>query len=229
MAEFLRMSDCNSAIDRIVREAKDKVWLISPFIQIHGLLREQIKDKDRDRIDMRLVYGGGKIDLSEDESEWLSALHSLKIYYRKNLHAKCYMNEDEALITSLNLYEYSQIHNVEWGICVSRREDPQVYQDILKEARSLFRMSERVSNARETVGEYQPTASVPVPQAGVCIRGSEPIRFNMSKPYCDKCFMVWDRFKNRRYQEKACHLCGRAWITSMDRPLCIECYRDVTS
>ena len=44
---------------------------------------------------------------------------SIKTSVRKNLHAKCYLNEKEALLTSMNLYEYSQEHNDEMGILVS--------------------------------------------------------------------------------------------------------------
>ena len=39
----------------------------------------------------------------------------------KDLHAKCYLTEKEALVTSLNLYDYSMIHNIEMGVFVSTK------------------------------------------------------------------------------------------------------------
>ena len=100
---------------------------------------------------MRLVYRG---KLPEGESEWLNSLDSLEIRRLANLHAKCCMNENEALITSLNLYEYSRNHNVEWGILVSRRDDEELYQEIFKEAVHIFRLSDV---EKESVKRPQPT------------------------------------------------------------------------
>ena len=136
MAEFLIRSGCSHHIDEIVRRAREKVWLISPFIKIADHLKELLNDKDGAGVDMRLVYGKG--DLREGEREWLESLKSLRIYYRENLHAKCYMNEDFALITSMNLYEFSQINNDEWGILVSRQNDGEIYQEILRAANEIF-------------------------------------------------------------------------------------------
>ena len=212
MAEFLTRSGCIDAIEQMARQSKDKLWLISPFIKITDSLKELLEDKDRDRIDMRLVYG--KRELREGELEWLESLASLRMYYRKNLHAKCYMTEDVALITSMNLYEYSELHNDEWGILVSRLEDEELYQPIFSEAQRLFRRSEIPSSvkapkvAHQSTPEVaqQPTAertpSAPpaqtktvkrprkrtadrkpsLPKTGVCIRGGEPIDFNILRP-----------------------------------------------
>ena len=35
------------------------------------------------------------------------------LYFSKNLHAKCYLNEKKMIITSMNLYEFSQVNNRE--------------------------------------------------------------------------------------------------------------------
>ena len=255
MAEFLTRSGCIDAIEQMARQSKDKLWLISPFIKITDSLKELLEDKDRDRIDMRLVYG--KRELREGELEWLESLASLRMYYRENLHAKCYMTEDVALITSMNLYEFSLIHNDEWGILVSRSEDKELYQRIFAEAQRLFRRSEIPSSvkapkvAHQSTPEVaqQPTAertpSAPpaqtktanrprkravdrkpsLPKMGVCIRGGEPIDFNILKPYCYTCFGVWNSFQNREYKENKCHACGRDWETDIDRPLCLDCLR----
>ena len=62
-----------------------------------------------------------------EEKEWLESMTSIKTSVRKNLHAKCYLNGKEALLTSMNLYEYSQEHNDEMGILVSVDHDPELY------------------------------------------------------------------------------------------------------
>lgn len=248
MAEFLIRSGCSHQIDQIVLHAREKVWLISPFIKVASHLKELLESKDRDGIDMRLVYG--KSELRKGERKWLESLKSLRIYYRENLHAKCYINERFALITSMNLYEFSQINNDEWGILVSRREDSKLYREILREAERIFDRADE-----ESAGDSQPAERTPenerserrtsrrsqkkakrsgkrtsrrkpaLPKTGVCIRDGESIEFDLSNPYCDKCFRSWNRWKNREYEEEKCHACGQDWATDIDRPLCIDCHR----
>lgn len=46
----------------------------------------------------------------------------------KNLHAKCYLNENEAIITSMNLYEFSQMNNNEMGIHLTKSGNPELSQ-----------------------------------------------------------------------------------------------------
>ena len=244
VAKFLTTKACSSEIEEMVRQAGEIIWLISPYIKIDGRLKERLQARDRAGVDMRLVYG--KKELRKRESEWLNSLDSLEIRYRANLHAKCYMNENEALITSLNLYEYSQINNDEWGILVSRTDDEELYQRIFEEAVHIF---ENAVVEKEPVKHSQPAKArasgqkragrkktkrsqkraarrkPALPETGVCIRKGEPIGFDLSKPYCDKCFKRWNRYKNREYPENKCHVCGQDWISDIDRPLCLDCYR----
>ena len=47
---------------------------------------------------------------------------NIEIAHRKNLHAKFYANEDGSIMTSMNLYAYSQDVNIETGYHVDNRE-----------------------------------------------------------------------------------------------------------
>ena len=244
MAKFLTTKACSSEIEEIVRQAGEKIWLISPYIKIDEQLKERLQARDGDGIDMRLIHGKKK--LRKSESEWLNSLDSLEIRFRENLHAKCYMNEDVALITSLNLYKYSQIHNDEWGILVSRFDDEELYRRIFEEAVLISansvvekepvkrsrpttkgRTSSQKRGRKKTKRSQKRTArrKPSLPKTGVCIRKGEPIEFDLTKPYCDKCFRSWNRYKNREYPENKCHACGLGWEADMDRPLCLDCYR----
>ena len=162
MAKFLTAKACTAKIEEMVREAGEKIWLISPYIDIDEQLKQRLRARDGAGIEMRLVYRGKK--LPEGESEWLNSIDSLEIRSHANLHAKCYMNEREALITSLNLYEYSQVNNVEWGILVSRFGDEELYEQIRKEAVHVFQNSvvEKKPVKKKPVKRPQPiTARTP--------------------------------------------------------------------
>ena len=250
MAKFLTTKACVFEIEEVVRQATKFVWLVSPYIDIDRGLKERLQVKDRSGIKMRLIYGKKK--LRKDKYEWLSSLDSLTIAYRAPLHAKCYMNENSALITSLNLYEYSQVNNDEWGILVSRQDDEELYQRIFDETVHIFQLADI---EKEAAGDSQSAEQTPVaeraerrtakrsqkktkrsrkravrrkpalPKTGVCIRDGESIEFDLSNPYCDKCFRSWNRWKNREYEEEKCHACERDWATAIDRPLCLDCHR----
>ncbi len=53
----------------------------------------------------------------------MQKLDFVRLSFCKNLHAKCYLNESECIISSLNLYEFSQINNNEMGILIRKYED----------------------------------------------------------------------------------------------------------
>ena len=81
--------------------------------------------------------------------------------YCKNLHAKCYLNEELCIITSLNLYEFSQINNNEMGVLIQRSEDPELYKEAYEEAQRIIRISDEVRISVETVEkESEPTTDV---------------------------------------------------------------------
>jgi len=121
MAKFLNTSATNNFLEEMIKSAADRLILISPFLKLNDRMKELLADKNRLKIDVRIVYG--KSELQPQETEWLSGLTYIRTSFCKNLHAKCYMNENMCIVTSLNLYEFSQVNNNEMGILILRDED----------------------------------------------------------------------------------------------------------
>lgn len=63
------------------------------------------------------------------------------IYYKRDLHAKCYVNENVALITSMNLHTYSEANNREFGILLSKQQDEIAYEECIQEVISIINNS----------------------------------------------------------------------------------------
>ncbi len=112
-------------------------------------MKELLEDKNRLKIDVRIVYG--KSELQPAEISWLKELSFIRTSFCKNLHAKCYINEELCIVTSLNLYEFSQVNNNEMGILVRRSEDAELYRDAYEEAQRIIRISEEVRISLERV------------------------------------------------------------------------------
>jgi phosphatidylserine/phosphatidylglycerophosphate/cardiolipin synthase-like enzyme len=164
MAKFLNTSATNYFLEELIKNAKDRLILISPFLKLNDRMKELLADKNRLKIDVRIVYG--KSELQPEEINWLKELTYIRTSFCKNLHAKCYLNEELCIITSLNLYEFSQINNNEMGVLIQRSEDAELYKDAYEEAQRIIRISdevrislERVSNDVESKSEAEESAA----------------------------------------------------------------------
>lgn len=69
--------------------------------EVQRRIKELLADKDRMEIDVRLVYG--KSELAPREINWPRSLEFVRTSFCQNLHAKCYVNQQAAIITSMNL------------------------------------------------------------------------------------------------------------------------------
>ena len=164
MAKFLSTTGTNYHLEELIKGASDRLILISPFLKLNDRMKELLADKNRLKIDVRIVYG--KSELQPQEIEWLRGLTYIRTSFCKNLHAKCYMNEEMCIITSLNLYEFSQVNNNEMGILIQRSDDGQLYKDAYEEAQRIIRISDEVRISLERVASSDPeTAATPASEA----------------------------------------------------------------
>ncbi len=230
MAKFLDTAGVSFYLQQLINGATEKLVLISPYLKISDRLKQSIADKDLMKIDIRLIYGKTEIDLSENN--WLKSMKSIRTSFCQNLHAKCYLNEKEAIITSMNLYDFSQVNNNEMGIYVNKQEDPALYADIHTEAMRLVRQSDEIKISVTQVPKTEPP-SKPQPiktqfstaSSGSCIRCGTEIKLNPMVPYCSECFKSWKKFSNEEYEEKHCHICGKENKSTLVKPTCYDCYK----
>ncbi len=142
MAKFLTTTGVSFHLEQLINKANEKLFLISPYLKINDRLKQSLEDKNRMKIDIRVIYG--KNELQPDENNWLKSMSNIRASFCKDLHAKCYLNENEAIITSMNLYEFSQINNNEMGIYVVKETDPELYKEISNEVQRLIRISDEI-------------------------------------------------------------------------------------
>ena len=233
MADFLTTTGVSYRLEEIIKSAEERLVLISPFLRVNERIKELLEDKDRLKIDVRVIYG--KNELQPEENNWLESMTSIRTSFCKNLHAKCYLNENEALLTSMNLYEFSQINNNEMGILVSRGTEPELYNEIHQESMRIVRVSEEIRvtvakvEASENNGERparkKTRATVEKPKDGFCIRCKTALSANPSQPYCNRCYASWRRYENEEYEENHCHTCGTEHAATMLKPVWYTCYK----
>lgn len=67
MAKFLNTSATDYFLEETIKSAAERLTLISPFFKLNDRTKELVADKNRLRIDVRIVYG--KRELQPQETE----------------------------------------------------------------------------------------------------------------------------------------------------------------
>ena len=240
MVKFLETTGVTYELTELIKKSKEKLWLITPYIEINDQIRGHIRSSDARNVDIRVIFRKDS-KIKPDDLSFLNNLKMKHLFECKDLHAKCYLNENTAIITSMNLYDYSQTHNREIGIKIDKEvaEDKELYDEIYHEMLSITEASEpfqyevkRVEIESPNVPKSAsvknyPKHSLPTQQnnGGYCIRCHAQMELNPNKPLCSKCYPIWAKYSDRTYPEKYCHICGKESKQSVDKPVCITCYK----
>jgi phosphatidylserine/phosphatidylglycerophosphate/cardiolipin synthase-like enzyme len=235
MAEFLTTRGITSAIENIINNAEKSLVLVSPFIKVSESLFQNLIAADKQGIRITLIFG--KRELDDDVRKQLKQLKNLKVLFLENLHAKCYFNEKSMVITSLNLYDFSEQNNREIGVLVKIQDDENVYREALKEIQRIYKISSSYDlvNGLLEEGVHSASNTVKIPKEsfierflgailgqGYCIGCRTRIDFDEYKPYCGSCYKQW--LKNKTRKAKYCHECGIEYQTTINKPLCDSCF-----
>jgi hypothetical protein len=137
MTKFLTTIELSYQILQIIKTADQEIILVTPYLKLSSNLKDKLSEANRKGKEITLIYG--KSDLSKEEKTFLDNLDNLTIYFHENLHAKCYFNEYDMLITSMNLHEFSEKQNREFGILIDKETDESgIYEDVLDEVHSII-------------------------------------------------------------------------------------------
>jgi RNA polymerase-binding transcription factor DksA len=122
MAEFLTDKELDDKLTDIIWNAKKELIILSPFIRLDDYCKNVVfkKLKNNPELEIIIVFGKNEGEtqrsLTPADLDIFKEYCNITIIYCNNLHAKYYANEDEALLTSLNLLGKSMTENVEYGI-----------------------------------------------------------------------------------------------------------------
>ena len=107
MAKFLVTSGVTYKLEELIKGTEDRLILISPYLQFSKRIKDNIASLNIQKRDIRIIYRENKLKV--EESNWLEGEVGVRTSICSTLHAKCYLNEKEAIVTSMNLYKYSML------------------------------------------------------------------------------------------------------------------------
>jgi hypothetical protein len=228
MAAFLDTDGISYRLHQLISNSKETLILISPYLSISERVKRLLEDKEgSEQVQIWVVYG--KEELKPAEGSWLKSRKGIKSKFIRNMHTKCCLNEGEAIVTSMNLYDFSQTNNYEMGIYVSKDGDPGLYCAIKDEVMGYLRMLDEAKPPDvEVHKEADKTTALTTTALGFCIRCRRETKTPSHMfPFCSGCYNEWERDGASIYrQEKFCLICGiqKGHITKK-QPICSkECY-----
>lgn len=123
-------------IEKIFTDSDDFTVVVSPFLKINNRLKSKISDCYGRNVNNIILYRQN--ELTKVERDWMGT-QNVTLLPIKNLHAKCYLNEKTALITSMNLYDYSQINNHEIGVKLTLLRDKEEISRLIDFIHSIIK------------------------------------------------------------------------------------------
>lgn len=221
MVKFLPTLEIYENIGKIIYEAKEELYFITPYFKSSWDFWVLLKLADYRGIKIYFVYG--KNELNQPEYFHLKKNKNLELFFRKNLHVKCYSNENCVIITSQNLYVNSN-ENIEMGVLLNREKDKEVFIDAMNGIKTIIRKSKNEHIQNMIVSDFLYYQTDDAAGLGYCIRCKKFIPFNPDIPLCHSCLEVWLKFWNLEYTEKYCHQCGKKVSTTFRKPRCYGCW-----
>ena len=228
MAKFLTTQGTSYYLENIIINANKWLVLISPYLNITKNFLLRLQDASGRKVKVMIIYG--KNELKSDEKKKIQSLENISLYYCKNLHAKCFLNEVSMVITSMNMYEFSEKTNREMGILIQKDTDTdkKIYEDAVREVKSIIDSSKEdtvtdrliVPDTRQTrtrkIGipskkETKPNSWVKAGEALAGLLGEIAEKKNEAP-------------RGRRRRKGFCIRCGGQVPYDLERPYCRDCF-----
>ncbi len=122
-------------IEQMLKDAEKFLILVTPYLKLNQRLKVKISDAFQNIDDVFVLYRDNQND--DSDIQWFTNFKNVEVFSIKNLHSKIYLNENSAIISSMNLYEYSQINNHEIGVKLDFKTNTDEYKRCLDEIRII--------------------------------------------------------------------------------------------
>lgn len=236
--EVLSSTDISGEVIKLIDSARQSLVLVSAYFDPWQRLTTELRRAaTRPGLKTLLLLRGGDDKAKHAERVAELEKQGLKVAYLDRLHAKIYLSERHAIITSMNLLKSSALDSWEIAVHLDRQTDATAYADLTRHVGELLRRAQderslpapspkapALRASRTTTTRH--AAAAPIDDdSGSCIRCGADIEFDPDRPLCGSCYREWSKWQNEDYEESFCHACGDKEATSMAKPLCRPCWK----
>ena len=122
--QFLFDNQLIAAVESLIRNSKNELILISPFIDLDKRIEDALYEKiEKPEFKLKVLFGKNERNIyksiKKGSIDFLKKFPNVEIRYNERLHAKYFQNDTHFIMTSLNLYDYSLANNIESGFMVN--------------------------------------------------------------------------------------------------------------
>lgn len=206
MAKYLTNKETQAELEKLIKGAEKSLVLISPYIKLTNTLLARIKASAEKGVSVKIIFRKDKVD--KEEFKKLSSIKNVEIKAIEDLHSKCYLNEKQLIITSLNLLETSE-KNWEMGVLVTEKEDKSLFNDTKEECLAIYKSS--VLQTAQTINDK------------ISFLKSKGQNYSNYNSFIDDSDDD-DYFEDDDEQE--CEECGRPIPYNPNKPLCYDCWKE---
>lgn len=219
-------------------------WIITPYLTIDKLstIRRALSEACKRGAEINVVVRDEPDQVNPSQKGLAEAIeHGLKLYAMTRLHAKLYLFEgDCGIVTSANLVDGSFEASTELGLLVpsgtlheglrewiSKNVEPKMRSIESKPSRESQQKSRLKVEVPQKSNQQQEEQKQPKQNKGTgfCIRCKTEIPLAADRPYCLEHFRSWSYYSNPDFEEKVCHVCGKANKSTMIKPVCYDCFK----
>lgn len=205
VTQFLRNEQLVGQLYQIIKNARKELVIVSPYIDVSVRFNNALKAAEKNNVKVTIISRKETAkNVSKDDASRFDDFvkRGFEVYLVERLHAKLYFNETQGITASVNFNKSSQDNSEEIGIFT-------IDDSIIGQYRSYRDEMIEISDQKWTVGE-EPKSDTADDNLAYCIRTGKKIPFNLEKPYTDKAYASWSKWKNITYEEKFCHFTGES-------------------
>jgi len=108
--KIINPNEIGAKISTLITEAFEKFYVVSPYIDLSNWKKITVNLKNATQRGVKIKFFIREI--REKDSIILKSL-GIEIIQIKGLHTKLYFNEKEVIVSSMNLYEFSDLHSID--------------------------------------------------------------------------------------------------------------------
>lgn len=210
------------AVVNVLDNAQKYAVLVTAYLRPWVHLTQAVANARKRGVEIRCILrdpDGAKRDREKTKAA-RAELEELGVVFHivKRLHAKVYLNESEAVVTSFNLVGGSH-DSVEFGV---RLTEKAVVTDCFEAVRQYEDSLDQLVD-----GQAKPKATDAKFKAGFCVGCADAGHpYDPKKPLCRSCYTQSKRATDYdALSARVCHSCGSAHAATVARPLCYRCYK----
>lgn len=134
--ELLNTTELNYEIENMFRKERRFIFVLSPYLDLTDKIQTILSMSPAEVV---ILYRETKEEKKKIDV-FKEAMPKVKFFCIPNFHAKIYITSGTLIITSLNLYQYSQINNFELGVIFKDTSYNKMIGNLLEELKILFEM-----------------------------------------------------------------------------------------